>query len=72
MFKDEEVKITVFLAEGVTVYFDRSSTNFLHRIDNTTDTYDKKMAGHYFLMTAKGLHSKELKALGNLDITPNE
>jgi phage shock protein PspC (stress-responsive transcriptional regulator) len=67
MFKDEEVKITIFLANGVTVYFDHSSKNFLQGIDNTTNTYDREMATHYFLMTQKGLHSPALKALEDLN-----
>lgn len=60
IIKDESVNITVYIPEGVTVYFDKSSRDFLSRIDNTTDTYDRDMAGHYFLMTEFGLDSKEL------------
>jgi phage shock protein PspC (stress-responsive transcriptional regulator) len=63
LFKDEEIKVTVYLGKGVHIFFDNSSKNFLSDIDNTTDTYDQKMVKHYFLMTEEGLHSPALKAL---------
>lgn len=62
-YNDEEIKITIYLTKGVTIYFDKSSKSFLHHIENTTDTYDRKMINHYFLMTEEGLHSKALKAM---------
>ena len=67
LFKDEEIKVTVYLAKGVRVFFDASSKYFLSDIDNTTDTYDREMVKHYFLMTEEGLHSSALKALENLE-----
>lgn len=63
LFKDEEIKVTLYLAKGVNIFFDNSSKNFLSDVDNTTNTYDREMAKHYFLMTEEGLHSTELKAL---------
>ena len=67
LFKDEEIKVTVYLAKGVRVFFDASSKYFLSDIDNTTDTYDREMVKHYFLMTEEGLHSSALKALEDLE-----
>ncbi|MDA9317039.1 PspC domain-containing protein [Polaribacter sp.] len=67
LFKDEEIKVTVYLAKGVRVFFDASSEYFLSDIDNTTDTYDREMVKHYFLMTEEGLHSSALKALEDLE-----
>ncbi|MDB4202347.1 transcriptional regulator, partial [Polaribacter sp.] len=63
LFKDEEIKVTLYLAKGVCIFFDNSSKNFLSDVDNTTNTYDREMAKHYFLMTEEGLHSPVLKAL---------
>ena len=63
LWKDEQVKVTLFIPENVTVYFDTSTKSFLHRIDNTTKTYDRDMVNHYFLMTKEGLHNEALKAL---------
>ena len=65
MMKDEAVSIILFVPEGVTVYFDHSSKRYLNQIDNTTNTYDRDMAEHYFLMTENGLNSEKLHALEN-------
>ena len=65
LFKDEEIKVTLYLAKGVYIFFDNSSKNFLYDIENTTNTYGREMAKHYFLMTEEGLHSPVLKALEN-------
>ena len=65
-FKDEDVYIKLFLPNDVTVYFDNSTRSFLHNIDNTTNTYDRQMVKHYFIMTEEGLHSQELKNLEDL------
>ncbi|MGJ8744183.1 PspC domain-containing protein [Polaribacter sp.] len=68
IWKDEEVQVTLYLPLDATVYFDNSTKNFLYHVDNTTETYDKDMATHYFTITEKGLHSQELKALENVDV----
>lgn len=62
-FKDEDVYITLFIPEGVTVYFDKSTRSYLRNIDNTTNTYDRDMVKHHFLMTQNGLHSQELQTI---------
>jgi len=67
MIKEESVSIILFVPEGVTVYFDHSSKRYLNQIDNTTNTYDRDMAAHYFLMTENGLDSKKLRALQELE-----
>ena len=61
ILRNQDIYITVFVPEGVIVYFDKTARNYLTRIDNTTNTYDRKMVGHYFLMTKNGLDSKELR-----------
>ena len=66
-FKDEDVYIKLFIPNDVTVYFDNTTRNFLHSIENTTDTYDRNMTDHYFLMTEEGLHSQKLKDLEESD-----
>ncbi|NVJ88977.1 MAG: PspC domain-containing protein [Flavobacteriaceae bacterium] len=52
IWKDEEIKIIFYVAEGVYVYFDNTVKNYLYNVDNTEDIYDKDMANHYFKMTA--------------------
>jgi len=66
-FKDEDVYIKLFIPNNVTVYFDNSTKRYLRNIENTTNTYDREMAKHYFIMTDEGLHSKELKALKEVE-----
>lgn len=65
-FKNEDVDVTLYIPNGVTVFFDNSTKNYLRQIDNTTNTYDPDMVNHYFLMTDQGLESKELKLLENV------
>jgi phage shock protein PspC (stress-responsive transcriptional regulator) len=55
MWKDEEIKITLFISKDITVYFDNSTKNFLSDVDNEADIYDKDMANHHFLMTESTL-----------------
>ncbi|WNW02814.1 PspC domain-containing protein [Tenacibaculum sp. HL-MS23] len=54
IWKDEEVKATIFIPEGTTVYFEGSSRRFLNDVKNTKDIYDRDMANHHFKMTTKG------------------
>lgn len=65
--KDEEVHITLYIPNNITVYFDNSTKSYINRAYNTTSTYRRDMVKHYFEMTDDGLHSKELKMLENLD-----
>ena len=55
LWKDEEINITFYIPEGITVYFDNSIRNFLHDVKNDKDIYDKDMVNHHFLMTKKTL-----------------
>ncbi len=56
IWKDEEIKATVYIPEGVTVYFENSAKQFLYRVDNIQDVYDTKKGNHYFTMTSKGFN----------------
>ena len=53
--KEEVVYFTLYLQEGITVYFDDSSETFLDNVSNTDDISDRKMVNHYFLMLEEGL-----------------
>ena len=55
LYKEEGIKVTIFVPEGVTVYFDNSTKNFLYDVDNVADIYDKDMANHHFKMTDESL-----------------
>ena len=54
MWKDEEIRATLFIPEGTTVYFENSTRRFLDDVRNTQDIYDRDMANHHFKMTSKG------------------
>ncbi|WP_405605729.1 PspC domain-containing protein [Polaribacter sp. Asnod1-A03] len=55
MWKHEEVDITIFIPENVTIYFDNSVKHFLDDVKNEGDIYDKDMVNHHFIMTDKTL-----------------
>ena len=61
MWKDEEINVTFYLPEGVTVYFDNTTRNFLYNVDNEEDIYDKEMVNHHFKMTDKTLKCTDCK-----------
>ena len=65
--KDEDVHITLFIPNGVTVHFDKSTKNYINSAYNTTNTYRRDMVKQHFVMTDDGLHSQELKDLEKLD-----
>jgi len=55
LIKDEAVYVTLYIPEGITIFFDESSHSFLNNVDDTRDMYHSDMVDHYFLMTEKGL-----------------
>jgi len=55
MWKSEEVNITVFIPEDVTIYFDNSVKYFLDDVKNEGDIYDRDMVNHHFIMTDETL-----------------
>ncbi|QTE22788.1 PspC domain-containing protein [Polaribacter cellanae] len=50
IWKDEEVDITVFIPENMTIYFDNSVKNFIYDIKNDEKIRDKNMLNRYFTM----------------------
>ncbi|MBO0329434.1 PspC domain-containing protein [[Muricauda] lutisoli] len=58
--RNQEVTITIYVPESMTVYFDSSTTRYIGRgIDNDQGFYRSGMAGQYWLMKDDG----ELKCL---------
>lgn len=55
IIKQEVVYATLFVPEGITVYFDDTTKGFLNNVSNTDDIQDRDMVDHYFLMTSDGL-----------------
>ena len=54
-FRNQDLRIQLFIPEEKVIYFDESSRVFLHRIKTTTKMYSRDMAKHYFKMTDEGL-----------------
>ncbi|SED49851.1 Phage shock protein PspC (stress-responsive transcriptional regulator) [Tenacibaculum sp. MAR_2010_89] len=67
IWKDEEIKATLFIPEGTTIYFEASSRNFLYHIDNIDNIYDRNMSNHHFKMTLKGLDCTDCQKENNSD-----
>ncbi len=67
IWKDEEIKATLFIPEGTTIYFEASSRNFLYHIDNIDNIYDRNMSNHHFKMTLKGLDCTDCEKENNSD-----
>ncbi|MAD96017.1 MAG: transcriptional regulator [Flavobacteriaceae bacterium] len=51
IWKEEQVKATVFLPENVNVFIDNSAKNFLYYTENKQEIYYKDMGNHHFIMT---------------------
>ncbi|MEI6310648.1 MAG: PspC domain-containing protein [Bacteroidota bacterium] len=54
-FRAQKVKMLLEVPVGKVIYLDISTKDFIYDIDNVTNTYDKKMVGHYWIMTEQGL-----------------
>ncbi len=54
-FRDQEVDVVLYLPEGYKVYLDESTRYTIYDIDNVTNTYDRNMVNHIWIMTTKGL-----------------
>lgn len=67
IWKDEEIKATLFIPEGTTIYFEASSRNFLHHINNIDNIYDRNMSNHHFKMTLNGLDCSDCEKENGID-----
>jgi phage shock protein PspC (stress-responsive transcriptional regulator) len=55
-FKNQEVKITLYIPENQVIYLDESTRTFLdYKIKTTLDIYMNDMRKHFFKMTNEGL-----------------
>ncbi len=54
-WRRQKVVLVLEVPEGKTIYFNPGMTDFLDNVDNTTDTYDEDMLGHYWKMTPEKL-----------------
>lgn len=54
-FRDQDVRVVLYLPEGFSVYLDNSSRDVIYDIKNVTDTYDAYMVNHVWYMSTEGL-----------------
>lgn len=54
-YRGQNVRITLHIPLGKSVIFNKSLGWMLDDIENTTDTWDRKMLGHEWMMTPEGL-----------------
>jgi len=54
-FRDQSLKIDLYLPENQVIYIDKSMRSFLYDIDNVQNIYDRDMPKHYYKMTKEGL-----------------
>jgi phage shock protein PspC (stress-responsive transcriptional regulator) len=54
-FRDQSLRINLYLPENQVVYLDQSMRSFLYDIDNIQNIYDRDMVKHYYKMTKDGL-----------------
>lgn len=60
-YQSQYIRMTLFVPNGKTIYFDRSTKYFLNDIDNIQNIYETKMIKHHFKMTNDGLDCLDCK-----------
>ncbi|WP_439128009.1 PspC domain-containing protein [Polaribacter sp.] len=68
IFKDEEIRITFFIPEQTTVYFDNSIKNFLMNIRTNDDIDERDMGNHHFEMTDDSLECTDCEKEEEIEI----
>lgn len=57
LWRGQQVYVELMVPAGKTIYLDPTLIDLLYDVHNTTNTYDRKMVGHYWTMTETGLMS---------------
>ena len=60
-YRNQKVKIVLYIPKGQTIYLDKSTKNFLSDIDNIQDIYDRSMVKHHYKMINEGLDCLDCK-----------
>ncbi len=54
-FRNQDLRVNLYIPENQVVYFDESSRVFLRNIKTVNNIYSRDMVKHYFKMTDEGL-----------------
>ncbi len=60
-WRDQEVKITVKVPEGKTIYLGEELIRIIYDIENVSNTWDADMVGKFWTMKPNGLTMKEIE-----------
>ncbi len=71
IWKEEDVKATLYIPENMSVYFEESSKYFLNDIKNIQNVYDRDMTNHHFKMTPAGLNCLDCEDQNNTNQDTN-
>jgi phage shock protein PspC (stress-responsive transcriptional regulator) len=66
-FRVQEVKITVKVPVGQTIFLDKSLESIIYDVDNETNTYDKDMLDRKWKMTERGLECVDCEGIKQND-----
>ncbi len=61
-FRDQDVRVTMYVPVGQVIYLDESTRSFLGWIDTKNKMYRRDMPEHYFKMTEDGLECLDCKS----------
>jgi phage shock protein PspC (stress-responsive transcriptional regulator) len=67
LYRGQDLKITMRLPVGATVYLDESIENIMYEIRNVQDMYDGDMLGHLWEMTPEGLSCTDCSTIEYYD-----
>ncbi|MEQ8908573.1 MAG: PspC domain-containing protein [Vicingaceae bacterium] len=62
-YRDQEVEVSIGLPIGKSIYLTETANWFIYDIENVSNTYDGKMIGHHWIMTAEGLSCQDCEWL---------
>lgn len=71
LWRNQEVRVTMYLKPGQEVYLEKSLIAIIYDIDNVHNMYDSKMIDHYWIMTEEGLKCRDCPNLDKSE-TPLE
>ena len=54
-FRNQRLTLILRVPVGKTIYLDENADDIIYDIENTSNTYDRDMLGHYWMMTPTGL-----------------
>ncbi len=70
-FRNQKINLILKVPVGKTIYLDDNADEIIYDIENTTNTWDHDMVGHYWQMTPKGLKCTDFDFTDSYDPDDN-